>query len=159
SLERATSLERHHSCRTVSMAERTDQMPSRDIIVVGTSAGGVEALTELVRGLPSGLPASIFIVCHFPVDARSILPQSLSRSGPLRAAHAAAGEPFYPGHIYIAPPDRHVLLTSDGRMRLSRGPRENHHRPAIDPLFRSAARAYGPRVAGVILTGSLYDGT
>jgi two-component system chemotaxis response regulator CheB len=134
-------------------------MPSRDIIVVGASAGGVEALTQMVRGLPASLPASFFIVCHFPSGGRSVLPQILSRSGPLLAVHAADGEPFLPGQIYVAPPDHHLLLGPDGRMRLTRGARENHHRPAVDPLFRSAARYYGPRVIGVVLSGSLYDGT
>jgi two-component system chemotaxis response regulator CheB len=134
-------------------------MAHHDIVVIGASAGGVEALTRLVRGLPPGLSASLFVVCHFPSTARSVLPEILSRSGSLLAAHAIDGEPFYPGHIYAAPPDYHLLLAEGKRMRLSRGPRENHHRPAIDVLFRSAARVYGPRVIGVVLTGSLDDGT
>lgn len=134
------------------------RMASRDVIVIGTSAGGVEVLTELVRGLPAGLPASLFIVCHFPTGWRSLLPSILSRAGKLLAAHPADGDPFYPGHIYVAPPDRHLLLAPEGRMRVVRGPRENHHRPAIDPLFRTAARYYGPRVVGVVLTGALNDG-
>src|SRR2546422_1053555 len=114
----------------------------QDIIVIGASAGGVEVLSQLARGLPPGLPASLFVVCHFPADVPSWLPQILSRSGPLLATHARDGEPFDPGQIYVAPPDHHLLL-EEGRMRLSRGPRENHLRPAIDPLFRSAARVYG----------------
>lgn len=134
-------------------------MAVRDIIVVGASAGGVETLSQLVRGLPSGFPASLFVVSHFPPGGRSVLPEILSRSGPLLATHAVDGEPFYPGHIYIAPPDHHLLLGPEGRMRLNRGARENHNRPAVDPLFRSAARYYGPRVIGVVLTGSLDDGT
>ncbi|MFO0957408.1 MAG: chemotaxis protein CheB [Isosphaeraceae bacterium] len=134
-------------------------MSGRDLIVIGTSTGGVEALTQLVRMLPVGFPASLFVVCHFPAGSRSVLPDILSRAGPLLASHAADGEPFYPGQIYIAPPDRHLLLGPDGRMRLTRDARENHHRPAIDPLFRTAARYYGSRVIGVVLTGSLYDGT
>ena len=133
-------------------------MAGRDIIVIGASAGGVEALTQLVRALPRGFPASLFIVCHFPPGGTSVLPDLLSRAGRLLATHAADGEPFHPGHIYVAPPDRHLLLEPGGRMRLTRGPRENHHRPAVDPLFRSAARHYGPRVIGVVLTGALYDG-
>src|SRR5205807_1668072 len=127
-------------------------MPNRDIIVIGTSSGGVEALVELVGGLPKGLPASIFVVCHIAPWARSVLPEILSRSGALLAQHAADNEPFYPGHIYIAPPDRHLLIADD-RMHVTKGPRENHHRPAIDPLFRSAARRFGQRVVGVILSG------
>src|SRR5205085_8246445 len=95
---------------------------------------------------------------HFPAGGRSVLPEILSRSGPLLATHAADGEPFRPGHIYVAPPDRHLVLRPDGRTMLTREARENHARPAVDPLFRSAARHYGPRVIGVVLTGSLYDG-
>jgi two-component system chemotaxis response regulator CheB len=133
-------------------------MAARDIIVVGTSSGGVEALTRLVRGLPAGFPASVFVVCHFPPGGRSVLPEILSRAGPLLATHAADGDPFQPGHIYVAPPDYHLMLAPGGRTRLTRDARENHARPAIDPLFRSAARHYGPRVIGVILTGALHDG-
>jgi two-component system chemotaxis response regulator CheB len=134
------------------------EMAGRDIIVVGTSAGGTDALALLVRGLPAGFPASLFVVCHFPPGGQSVLPAILSRSGPLLATHAVNGEAFRPGHIYVAPPDHHLLLDPDGRVRLSRDARENHNRPAVDPLFRSAARYYGPRVIGVILTGALYDG-
>ena len=133
-------------------------MAGRDIIVIGASAGGVEALRDVVRGLPRGFPATLFIVCHFPPGGKSVLPSLLSRAGPLLAAHAVDGEPFYPGQIYVAPPDRHLVLEPGGRTRLTRGPRENHHRPAVDPLFRSAAKHYGDRVIGVVLTGSLYDG-
>jgi two-component system chemotaxis response regulator CheB len=134
-------------------------VPGQDIIVVGASAGGVGTLSRLVRGLPAGFPVSLFVVCHFPSGCQSVLPEILSRSGPLLAAHAQDGEQFVPGHIYVAPPDRHLVLTPNGRTRLTRGARENHSRPAIDPLFRSAARYYGPRVIGVILTGALSDGT
>jgi two-component system chemotaxis response regulator CheB len=133
-------------------------MAARDVIVVGTSAGGVDALAQLARGLPPGFPASVFVVCHFPAGGRSVLPEILSRAGPLLADHARDGEPFHPGHIYVAPPDRHLVLAPGNRMRLTREARENHHRPAVDPLFRSAARHYGPRTVGVILTGALYDG-
>jgi two-component system chemotaxis response regulator CheB len=132
-------------------------MAGHDIIVVGASTGGVEVLAELVRGLPPGLPAAVFVVCHFPAGSASVLPEILSRSGPLLARHARDGEPTYPGHIYIAPPDIHMLL-QPGQVQLIRLARENGFRPAIDPLFRSAARAYGPRVIGVVLTGALYDG-
>src|SRR5262249_37348973 len=121
--------------------------------------GGVEALLQLAHGFPAEFPASVFIVCHFPPGGRSVLPEILSRAGPLPATHAADGEPFRPGRIYVAPPDRHLMLGPGGRMHLSRGARENHHRPAADPLFRSAARHYGPRVIGVVLTGALYDGS
>jgi two-component system chemotaxis response regulator CheB len=133
-------------------------MTNRDIIVVGASAGGVDTLAEVVRGLPAGFPASAFVVCHFPAGVRSILPDILSRAGRLLATHALDGEPFHPGHIYVAPPDHHLLLGPSGRVRVTRDARENHHRPAIDPLFRSAARYYGDRVVGIILTGALHDG-
>ncbi len=132
-------------------------MAHHDIVVIGASAGGVEALTRLVRDLPPGLPASLFVVCHIPPGHRSVLPEILSRSGPLLATHAIDGELFHPSHIYVAPPDYHLLLAAEKRIQLTRGPRENHHRPAIDPLFRSAARNYGPRVIGVVLTGFLND--
>jgi two-component system chemotaxis response regulator CheB len=128
-----------------------------DVIVLGASAGGVEALGKVVRGLPPGLPASLFVVCHFPPGGRSVLPDLLSRAGPLLARHAQDGEPTYPGHIYVAPPDHHLLLTP-GHVRLSHGPRENRVRPSIDVLFRSAARVYGPRVVAVLLSGSHHDG-
>lgn len=132
-------------------------MPGHDIVVIGTSAGGVQVLTELVRGLPAGFPAALFVVCHVPAGAVSNLPEILSRNSALLARHARNGEPIYPGHIYVAPPDYHLVL-GEGTVQLDHGARENRHRPAIDPLFRSAARIYGPRVVGVILTGALYDG-
>jgi two-component system chemotaxis response regulator CheB len=132
-------------------------MPGHDLIVVGASAGGLQVLVQMARGLPPGLPAAVVVVCHFPADSTSILPDILSRSGALLATHVKHREPIYPGHIYVAPPDKH-LVVHEGELHLSHGPRENSHRPAIDPLFRSAARVYGPRVIGVVLTGGLYDG-
>jgi two-component system chemotaxis response regulator CheB len=133
-------------------------MTQRDIIVIGASAGGIQALTTLVAGLPREFPASLLVVVHIPPYAISRLPEILSRSGPLPAAHARHGEAIEPGRIYIAPPDRHLLVRA-GWIELSRGPRENHCRPAIDPLFRTAARVYGARVIGIILSGALYDGS
>lgn len=133
-------------------------MPGCDLFVIGASAGGVEALVRLVRGLPAGLPASLFVVLHTPPESRSVLPEILNRTGPLPAAAAVDGEPIEHGRIYVAPPDRH-LTVERGFVRLVNGPRENRHRPAIDPLFRSAAIAYGPRVAGIILSGTMDDGT
>lgn len=133
-------------------------MPGHDIIVVGASAGGVEALSALARALPAELPASLFVVLHFPAASTSVLPRILSRAGPLPAAHAKDGEAIRPGRIYIAHPDHHLLIR-DGVVRLGHGPKENNHRPAVDPLFRSAARFYGPRVVGVVLSGTLDDGT
>lgn len=133
-------------------------MPVHDIIVIGASAGGMEALQDLVRGLPPDLPAALFVVWHIPAHSVGVLPAVLTRAGPLPAHHARDGEPIEPGRIYVAPPDRHLLL-EPGRVRLTHGPKENHFRPAIDPLFRSAAIAYGPRVIGVVLSGLLNDGT
>lgn len=133
-------------------------MPGHDIIVVGASAGGVEALTALARDLPADLPAAVFLVLHLPTDATSALPQILNRRDGRRAAHARDGEAIEHGRIYVAPPDTH-LLVKRGCVRVTRGPRENGHRPAVDPLFRTAAHAYGERVVGVVLSGSLDDGT
>jgi two-component system chemotaxis response regulator CheB len=132
-------------------------MAFRDIIVIGASTGGVEVLTQLVRHLPAGLPAALLVVCHVPPTTRSVLPDILSRSGALLATHGRDGEPYYPSQIYVAPPDHHLLL-QNGTINVLRGPRENGCRPAIDPLFRSAARVHGPRVIGVVLSGAMYDG-
>ena len=129
-----------------------------DIVVIGASAGGVEALQRLAAGLPADYKGSIFVVVHISPEARSEFDRIVSRAGPLPAIHAVDGQAFEPGHIYIAPPDHHLLVEHD-HLRVVRGPRENRHRPAIDPLFRSAAWAYGPRVVGVVLTGNLDDGT
>lgn len=128
-----------------------------DIVVIGASAGGIEPLIALIGRLPAGLATSVFVVVHTPPQAASRLPQILDRAGELPAAHAEDGEAIVPGRIYVAPPDRHLLVRR-GAVEVSRGPRENHSRPAIDPLFRSAARSYGSRVVGVILSGALYDG-
>jgi two-component system, chemotaxis family, protein-glutamate methylesterase/glutaminase len=131
---------------------------AHDIIVIGASAGGVEALQTLVAGLPVGLQASLFIVMHIPATHPSALPKILSRSGPLPALHATEGMRIEQGKIYVAPPDHH-LLVEQGSVHLGTGPRERHVRPAVDVLFRSAASAYGSRVVGVVLTGMDQDGT
>ncbi|HKU61325.1 MAG TPA: chemotaxis protein CheB [Gemmatimonadales bacterium] len=133
-------------------------MAQRDIVVVGASAGGTEALTELVRGLPVDFPAAVFVVVHFPASASSVLPRILSRAGHLPAVHPDDGDTFVPGRIYVARPDCH-LTVRDGRLSVRKGPKENNARPAVDPLFRSAARTGGHRVIGVVLSGNLDDGT
>ncbi|HAX77975.1 MAG TPA: chemotaxis protein CheB [Cyanobacteria bacterium UBA11372] len=130
----------------------------RDIIVVGASAGGVEVLSQLVRGLPANLPAAIFVVLHISPNGPSVLPNILNRRSSLNAYHPKDGDPILHGRIYVAPPDRH-LLVKRGHVHVAHGPKENRHRPAIDPLFRTAARAYGARVVGIVLSGSLDDGT
>ena len=133
-------------------------MAERNIIVIGCSVGGVEALQQIVANLPSDFHAAVFVVLHVAPQSKSVLPDILNRSGRLAASHAVDGEAIRPGHIYVAPPDNHLMLERN-KVRVVRGPKENRHRPAIDPLFRSAARWFGPRVIGVILTGALNDGS
>lgn len=133
-------------------------MNGRDLIVVGTSAGGVEALQTIVSGLPVDLPAAVLIVMHTSPQGPYLLPEILERSGPLEVASTVDGAVIERSKIYVAPPDHHLLVTGD-RIRLVRGPKENRSRPAVDPLFRTAAAAYGSRLVGVILTGMLDDGT
>lgn len=132
-------------------------MPGHDIIVVGASAGGVEILENLVQALAPKLPASIFVVIHSSRHSPRVLDHILNKAGTLPAIYPADKTKIEKGHIYLAPPDYHLLLEHN-RMRIVRGPEENRHRPAIDPLFRSAAWAYGPRAVGVILSGMLDDG-
>ncbi len=140
-------------------------MSGHDIIVVGASAGGVETLCQLVCRLPQDLPSAVFIVLHVPAHGKSVLPKILNRvmekqhgKLSLQAHHPTDGELIQPGQIYVAPPDKHLLI-KDGCIHLARGPRENSHRPAVDPLFRTAARTYKARVVGVVLSGLLDDGT
>jgi two-component system, chemotaxis family, protein-glutamate methylesterase/glutaminase len=127
------------------------------LIVVGASAGGVHALRALASGLPAALPCAVMAVLHVGPHP-SVLPELLTQSGPLPAAHARHGEPIRPGRIYVAPPDQHMLAVA-GTIELTRGPKEHHSRPAIDPLFVSAALSHGPAALGVLLTGMLDDGT
>lgn len=127
------------------------------LVVVGASAGGISALMELAQTLPAGFPAPVCIVQHVGANP-SILPELLANRGPHPAVHARDRQVLTPGVLHVAPPDHHMLV--EGRqLRLTRGPRENHTRPAIDPLFRSAALAWGPRAIGVVLTGTMDDGS
>jgi two-component system chemotaxis response regulator CheB len=129
----------------------------REVVVIGASAGGIQALVEIVGKLPSDFPGIIFVVVHVP-PIESKLPAILSRAGALPAVHAVQNEPIVPGRIVVAPPDYHLLVRANS-IELSHGPRENHHRPAVDPTFRTAARAFGRRVVAVVLSGALGDGT
>ncbi len=129
-----------------------------DIIVLGASAGGVQALCEVMDGLPPNLPAAVFVVLHVSPYGHSALPAILSRLGCLPASHPVDGEEIQTGRVYVAPPDRHLEIEGS-HIHLSRKASENGHRPAADVLFRTAARSFGPRVVGVVLTGNLDDGT
>ena len=133
-------------------------MAKKDIVVVGASAGGMDALQKVVAGLPAGLPAAIFVVWHLSPGVKSMLPDVLRRSGALPALHPGDGDPIERGRIYVAPPDHHMLLERD-YIRVTKGPKENRFRPAVDPLFRSAAYIFGARTIGVVLSGALDDGT
>jgi two-component system chemotaxis response regulator CheB len=130
----------------------------RQIIVVGASAGGVQALKTLFSTLPSDFPGVLFIVLHLTPHSHSSLPQILTNMGGPTAKQAVEGEAIVHGQAYVAPPNRHLLVAA-GHVHLSAGPKENRTRPAINPLFRSASLAYGPQVIGVILSGNLDDGT
>ena len=132
-------------------------MPNRDIIVIGGSSGATAPLKEILRSLPLDVPAAIFIVLHIPARGIGILATVASVAGRLPVKQAVDGMLIEHGTVYLAAPDHHLLI-ADGRLALGRGPRENMVRPAIDPLFRSAAMAYGPRVIGVVLSGFLSDG-
>jgi two-component system, chemotaxis family, protein-glutamate methylesterase/glutaminase len=133
-------------------------MLTRNIIVIGASAGGFEALQQVVEGFRPDFPAAIFVVWHMSPEVRGMLPLVLNRANTLKAAHAYDGEAIVSGRIYVAKPDHHLLI-EPGIVRVARGPKEHRFRPAIDPLFRSAAYAYGPQVIGVVLSGALDDGT
>ena len=129
-----------------------------DVIVIGTSAGGLKALSAVLRELPAGIGAAIFVVQHLAADRKSELPKLLGDITDLPVRSPADEEAFLPGHVYVAAPDYQLLVNAD-RVRVLRGPQENRFRPSIDALFRSAARAHGSRVIGMVLTGYLDDGT
>lgn len=133
-------------------------MQARDIVVIGGSAGSIEPLRTIVSNLPADFPASIFITVHVAANSPSMLAKLLSRSSSLPATNPLDQEQIQCRHIYVARPDHHLTL-EDGRVRVVRGPRENRHRPAIDPLLRTAAREYGPRVVGIVLSGLQDDGS
>ena len=140
------------------MADELGTEQTSPLVVIGASAGGVDALTELVRTLPATLPAPVLIVLHLAASSPSLLPRILNRSTEMSVSAAEDGETLEPGCVYVAPPDRH-LVVDGGMMRLRATATVNGHRPAVDPLFASAAAAYGANVVGVILSGNRDDGT
>jgi two-component system chemotaxis response regulator CheB len=129
-----------------------------DIVVIGASAGGLEALRGALGGVDGRMSAAVFVVVHTSAGAAHVLASILERVSGVPASYPSDGEPIAGGHIYVAPPDHHMLI-EDGHVRITRGPKENGFRPAVDPLFRTAAAAYGPRIVGVILSGGQNDGT
>ena len=132
-------------------------MPTKDIVVIGGSAGSHAVLRQIMADLPADIPASIFVATHVPTNSAGYLAAALAKAGPVPVVEAADGQPIERGRVYVAVPDHHLLVV-DGTIRLGNGPRENMTRPAIDPLFRSAALSYGPRTVGVVLSGMLNDG-
>ena len=137
---------------------RAGYLNPQRIVVIGASAGGIEALQKLASQLPRDFAAPICVVVHTAPDSPGLLPSILRSAGPLPAEHANNGVRLQPGRFYVAPPDRHLLVRRHG-LQVSKGPRENRFRPAVDPLFRSAAQVFGPAVIGIVLTGGLDDGT
>lgn len=129
-----------------------------EIVAVGGSAGGLEALLEITRNLPQDFPAPVFVVIHIPGDKRSFLADIIAQHSSLPATQVYESQSIEGGHIYVAYPDTHLLIEG-GRVFPWRGPKEDHHRPAINPLFRSAAEAYGPQAVGIVLSGGLQDGS
>jgi two-component system chemotaxis response regulator CheB len=139
-------------------AASPEARPARRVVVVGASAGGVEAVSTVLAGLPRELGAAVVVVLHIGARAPSMLAQVLGRRSELPTREARDGEPLVEGTVYVAPPDRHVVVAHD-RLRIVAGPKENGHRPAIDPLFRSAALEYGSAATAVVLSGMLDDGS
>lgn len=146
-----------HDVSATSRATERDGA-RKDVVALGLSAGGVEVLLDLVARLPADFDATLLVVLHTSPGGPGLLPQILNRVSRLPVSHGIDGQPIERGRIYVAPPDRHLMVTGTG-IRLTMGPRENHTRPAIDPLFRSVALTYGPRAIGVVMTGLLDDGT
>jgi two-component system chemotaxis response regulator CheB len=130
----------------------------RDIIVIGASAGGIEACTQLLKLLPADFNASVFVVVHLAPQAPSVLGKILARHSNIEVKNPVDGEEVQTGKVYVALANQHLIL-KPGVIKLSRGPRENGSRPSVDVLFRTAAYSYGERVIGVVLSGALSDGT
>jgi two-component system chemotaxis response regulator CheB len=143
---------------TTDPAVPTDVPCRRVVAVVAASAGGIEALRAVLAGLTADHEGLLLVVLHIGSRSGTALPRILDRAGPLRAAAAQDGERLLGGRVYVCVPDRHLVI-SNGHVRVRRGPREHGHRPAADPLLRSAAAYFGPRAVGVILSGTLSDGT
>jgi two-component system chemotaxis response regulator CheB len=133
-------------------------MAAIELFVIGASAGGIEALRKIVAGLGSDLPAAVCIVVHIAPQSPGLLPDVLNTRSRVRAVNARDGQAIAPGRIYVGPPDHHLVVDKQYRLRHGRGPKENRFRPAVDPLFRSAALVYGERAAGIVLSGGLNDG-
>jgi len=133
-------------------------MSGHDIVTIGVSADGLEALKTIAGNLPADFPAAVFIVQHIGAGGAMVLADILSSVGPLKAVYPEDRDPIQPGRIYVAPPDHHMLI-ENGCVRVTHGPKENRRRPSVDVLFRSAAHAYGAKVVGIVLSGNLNDGT
>jgi two-component system chemotaxis response regulator CheB len=133
-------------------------MFGHEIIVIGASVGGVDALPRLIASLPADLPASVFVVLHSAPHGPGLLPHIIRKTSALPVRHAIDREKILPGRVYVSRPDLHLMVDGN-QVRMVRGPKENFHRPSIDALFRTAAESYGARVVGVVLTGNLDDGT
>ena len=157
-LVRLSAQETFREAQQLHALQSEVDVADHDIIVIGTSAGGLKALSAVLSSLPAGIGAAIFVVQHVAADRKSDLPRLLGDVCDLPVTHPMDREPFELGHVYVAPPDHHLLLNAD-TMRVIRGPQENRFRPSIDALFRSAARVFGSRVIGLVLTGYLDDGT
>jgi two-component system, chemotaxis family, protein-glutamate methylesterase/glutaminase len=144
------------------MTEARESAPDRprgpSVVVAGASAGGVEALLALVRTLPEDFPYPVLVVLHVSPTGTSVLPAILDRACRLPVSAAGDGDAMHPGHVYVAPPDTH-LIVDDSTLYLSKAPRENGHRPAIDPTMRSAVSSYDGGTFGIVLSGARDDGT
>ena len=130
-----------------------------DVVAVAASAGGIGALGYLLEGLPATFPASVVVVQHLDPRHRSLMPQIIGRRSALPVHQAVDGETVEPGHVYLAPPDRHLLLNRDGTVSLTQSELVNFVRPSADLMFESVAASYGERAIAVVLTGTGRDGS